>query len=111
MNEMRHYLLLISASKDNITEVRSALDRIKRLIDTNASPLWVDSKGLGVFVATDKVSAEIWNSTFTGGSIDFDVFSDALIVELGSDWAARRDAKPGHWLTTHLGHPLPRPRR
>ncbi|NYT25363.1 hypothetical protein H0A73_17320 [Alcaligenaceae bacterium] len=108
--EKRNYLVLISASKDNAALAQKFLKNIQSLVDKNAAPLWIDSKGAGVFVSTEQVASEIWSDTLDGTNHD-DATSikDILVVEVGADWAARRDAKTEHWLSTHVGNPRPVP--
>lgn len=109
-DEKRNYLVLISASKENAALAQKYLKNIQTLIDKNAAPLWIDSKGVGIFVSTELVAHEIWKSVFDGVTHDEGTAAkDILIVELGADWAARRDAKTEHWLSTHVGNPRPIP--
>jgi len=108
--DKRNYLVLISASKENAALAQKLLKNIQKLIDKNAAPLWIDSKGIGVFVSTNLVAYEIWKSAFDGVTHDEGTSAkDLLIVELGQDWAARRDAKTEHWLSTYVGSPRPIP--
>ncbi len=104
--EKRNYLVLISASKENAALAQKYLKNIQALIDKSAAPLWIDSKGVGVFVSTELVAFEIWKAVFDGVTHEEGTAAkDILIVELGADWAARRDAKTEHWLSTHVGTP------
>ena len=106
----RQYLILISASKENAALAQKLLKNIQQYIDRSASPLWIDSKGIGVFVTTKLVAWEIWREAFQSDRPEeLADTRDLLIVELGSDWAARRDAKTEHWLSTHVGSPRPVP--
>lgn len=66
--EKRNYLVLISASKDNAALAQKFLKNIQSLVDKIAAPLWIDSKGAGVFVSTDLVASEIWAATLEGTS-------------------------------------------
>ena len=110
--DKRNYLLLISMSQDNAAIGQRVLANIKNGVDSSATPLWIDSKGVGIFVTTDLVAFEIWKAAFTSGiPSEFTDTRDLLIVELGHDWAARRDAKTEHWLSTHVGSPRYAPRR
>jgi len=109
-SERRSYLILIAASKDNAALVQGLLRNLQTRVDAKAAPLWVDSKGVGILLSTHLVAWEIWREMFqvdVGG--DYGDTRDILIVEVGQDWAARRDAKTEHWLTTHVGTPRPVP--
>lgn len=75
----------------------------------NADVTWIDSKGLGVMFSTGMVGFDIWDAILEEKRVDFENIKDVLILELGRDWMARTDSKPSHWLTTHLGRPLPPP--
>ncbi len=109
-SEKRNYLVLISASKDNAALAQKFMKNIQDLIDKNAAPLWIDSKGAGVFITTDLVANEVWKATLDGVNQEEGTsIKDVLVVELGADWAARRDAKTEHWLSTHVGDPRPVP--
>ena len=102
----QHYLVLLSAGKDNLSMVQTIVQNIKKAVDSKADPLWIDSKGLGIFLEADLVASEIWNHAVSGLSHEqIESVKDMLIVEIGSDWAARRDARPEHWLTRHVGSP------
>ena len=104
--EQRNYLVLISASKDNAALAQKYLKNLQSLVDRNAAPLWIDSKGAGVFLSTELVATEIWNAALDGVNHDEGAATkDLLIVELGADWMARKDAKTEHWLKTHIGSP------
>lgn len=109
--EKRNYLVLISASKENASLAQLLLKNIQQHIDSKAAPLWIDSRGIGVFVSTDLVAYEIWQAAIQSNTLDIKDTRDLLVVELGDDWAARRDAKTEHWLSTHVGTPRIPPRR
>lgn len=110
-SKKRNYLLLVSASKETATVVRGILHRLKENVDMNADTTWIDSKGLGVMFSTDMVGYDIWDAILEEKRVDFENIKDVMIVELGRDWIARTDSKPDHWLSTHVGRPLPRPSR
>lgn len=108
--QKRPFLILMSASKVNAALAQKLLKNIQTYVDKAASPLWIDAKGIGVFLTTDLVASEIWRETFQSEKPeDLADTRDFLIVELGSDWTARRDAKTEHWLSTHVGSPRPAP--
>jgi hypothetical protein len=110
-DEKQNYLVLISASKENASLAQLLLKNIQQHVDPRAAPLWIDSKGVGVFVHTELVAHEIWKAAIQSERVDLKDTRDLLVVELGSDWAARRDAKTEHWLSTHVGSPRIPPRR
>jgi hypothetical protein len=103
----RNYLMLISASEQNAKAVLKMKENINCRVDSNAEPLWIDAKGVGIFITTELVAAEIWTHAVTDMGTQLETIRDLLIVELGSDWLARRDAKTEHWLATHVGQPFP----
>lgn len=95
------YLLLMSANKANAGAVKSVLDKAKKLADPLAAPLWIDANGVGVFIDAEATATELWDLLIPGT----EDFKDALIVEVGPDWIGRNEAKPTHWLRSHLGYP------
>lgn len=105
----KNYLMLISASKDNAKAIQSVMTNLKETVDKNAWPLWVDSKGLGVFIQTDLVAWEIRHAAFKGVTGDFTDIKDALVVEVGADWYASDDSPMKNWLMAHVGAPLVQP--
>lgn len=109
MSEKRNYLVLVAASVDTAQVVRGARERLISDIDANAATLWVDSRGLGIFVSTVLSASEVWESAVGGKAMPFEVLKDVLVVEVGKDWATRRETKTEHWLVTHSGWPSRRP--
>ncbi|MGP1613690.1 MAG: hypothetical protein ACTS5Y_01275 [Pollutimonas bauzanensis] len=101
----KNYLMLVSVSKDNAKAIQNVLTNLKETVDKNAWPLWVDSKGLGVFIKTDLVAGEIRHAAFQGVAGDFTDIKDALVVEVGPDWYASDDSPMKNWLTAHVGAP------
>ena len=108
----RQYLVLIAASKDNASLAQKQLENLKKHVDERAAPLWIDAKGIGVLLTTDMVASEIWRAMFQKEQgQDLGDTRNMLVLELGKDWAARRDDKIEHWLASHVGTPLaPMPR-
>jgi hypothetical protein len=102
----KNYLMLISVNEGNAAAIKKALANIKETIDKNAWPLWVDSKGLGVFIETDVVASEIRHAAFLGSSGDFTSIKDAMVIEIGHDWYASEDSPMKNWLMAHVGTPL-----
>lgn len=98
--EKSNFLLLLSMNKDSAPAAKSFLARIKSSIDPNAEPLWIDSKGIGVFISTDlpawKIWQQAWPQTLTKDqAMDL---KDFLIVQVGPDWEAKRDGTSAAWL-------------
>lgn len=105
----KNYLMLVSVSKDNAKSIQNVLKNLKETVDKNAWPLWVDSKGLGVFIETDLVAWDIRHAALHGVPGDFTDIKDALVVEVGPDWYASADSAMKNWLTAHVGAPLAQP--
>lgn len=98
--EKSNFLLLLSMNKDSGPAAKAFLMRIKTSIDQNAEPLWIDSKGIGVFITTDlptwKIWQQAWPDTLTKDqAMDLQNF---LVVQVGPGWEASRDGKPAAWL-------------
>jgi len=102
----RHYLMLVSASKDNMKAAQQIVDNVKKSIDRNAHPLWIDSRGIGLFIAADVTAGEIRSAAFEGVVGDFTDIKDTLILQIGADWYARDAAPFNNWLAAHVGPPL-----
>lgn len=105
------YLILLSAGKDNLSSVQSIVQNIKKNVDPKASPLWIDSKGLGIFVESPLVATSIWSSALS--ELEFsqtEALKDMVVIEIGKDWMARKDSTMTHWLATHVGSPRIAPR-
>ena len=98
----KNYLFLISASADSAASVQKIHRNLIQSVDAGCKPRWIDSRGAGFFISSKLTAAEIWSVAF----IDSKFSGDALAVELGRDWMARKDATTEHWLKTHLGSPL-----
>lgn len=103
----KNYLFLISASADNATSVQKIQRNLIESVDAGCKPRWIDSRGAGFFINTKLTAAEIWSAAF----IDSKFNGDAVVIELGRDWMARKEATTEHWLKTHLGSPLLHPTR
>ncbi|MHA7124251.1 hypothetical protein ACWV16_26470 [Achromobacter xylosoxidans] len=109
--EKRRYLVLLSASKDSLAMTQTIVENIRKEVDSRSNPLWIDSKGIGILVESDLVAAAIWSRAI--GGLDHDrseAVRDMLILEIGQDWMARKDAPATHWLATHVGSPRLVPR-
>lgn len=102
----RNYLALISVTKDNASLVQVLLKNIQKNIDEKASPLWIDSKGVGVFLSTELTAHDVWSLAISKDRPDdLHELKDILILEIGSDWAARKEAKTANWLKNNVGAP------
>lgn len=102
--EKNNFLLLLSMNKDSANAAKAFVSRIKTSIDETASPLWIDSKGIGVFISTDlpawKVLQLAWPENLTKDqAMDL---KDFLIVEVGPGWWAKPDTKYAGWLNSRF---------
>ncbi|MGS1109143.1 hypothetical protein ACVCNH_23005 [Achromobacter anxifer] len=105
-SEKRQFLVLLSASKDSLSMTQAIVQNLKKDVDPKSNPLWIDSKGIGILVETELVAASIWNRALAGLDHErSEALKDMLILEVGQDWMARKDAAATHWLTTHVGEP------
>lgn len=108
--EKRNYLVLISASKDNAALAQQIVKNIQTGVDKKAAPLWIDSKGIGLFVSTDLVAWEIRKAVLSiDKKLDPQDMKGFLVLEIGPDWAAPKEAAAEHWLASHAGNPRPVP--
>ncbi|RTZ40943.1 hypothetical protein EKL30_14700 [Candidimonas sp. SYP-B2681] len=105
----RNYLLLVSTSQDNLKAIQKVVSNLKATVDKNAIPLWIDSKGIGVFMTTDLVAIDIRSAAFEGVMGEFSNIKDVVVTEVGSDWYAGDQTQIKNWLTSHAGSPLPVP--
>ena len=99
----RRYIVLMSLSKDNAKVGQMALAGIRRDIDPGAGPLWIDSKGVGIFVSTSKSSREVWRAAFPEEqtSSQREGMKDMLVLELAADCLGWPDTKAMAWLNSH----------
>ncbi|TAN28858.1 MAG: hypothetical protein EPN31_07565 [Castellaniella sp.] len=106
----RPYLVLISAVKDNLALAQQIVKNIQTEVDERAAPLWIDSKGIGLLVNTELVAWEIRKEALSLNikTSPQDV-KGFLVLEIGPDWAAPKDATTAHWLASHVGDPRPVP--
>lgn len=110
--EASNYLILISASKDNLAFAQQILKNIQTHVDKKAAALWVDSKGIGILANTELVASEIRKEALgTDMKIGLEDLRGFLILQVGPDWATHKDAKAEHWLASHVGDPRPAPPR
>lgn len=99
-----NYLMLLSMNKDSAAAARAFLARIKANVDATASPQWIDSKGIGIFISTDlkawQVMKHAWPDTLTKDQI-MDL-QDFLILQVGPDWHGTGDSKASAWLNARF---------
>lgn len=103
---MKNYLVLVSMSKPNKATGDKIVSNLRTVCRDAVSPIWVDAAYVGIPVCTDRSAREIWVAAVEGMNEESDL-RDMLVVELGLDWLARKDARATHWLATHLGPPAP----
>jgi hypothetical protein len=99
----RNYLLLLSLSAANAAVGKEFMTRIKMNVDAAAAPLWIDSRGIGVFLSTELPARQIWLHAFPD-TLTFqqrEVLRDLLIVQVGPDFAGPPEAKSTVWLNSH----------
>lgn len=102
--ERRPYLILVAASKDNLSMTQAIVQNIQKHVDTKSNPLWIDSKGIGIFVQTELVASVIQERAVAGLKKDqLEAFKEMLVLEIGEDWFARKDAPTTVWLAKHVG--------
>ena len=104
----RRYLVLISMSAENVKVGQMALAGIKRDLDPHAAPLWIDSRGVGIFVSTPKGSREVWRACFPDeqSAKQRAGLKDMLVLEVGHDCLGWPETKAMAWLNSH---PAPDP--
>lgn len=99
----RNYFLLLSLSQSTAVIGKEFMVRIKTKVDPTAAPLWIDSRGIGVFLSTEIPARQIWRQAFPD-TLTFDqrqVLRALLIVQVGSDFAGPPESKPMAWLNSH----------
>ncbi len=106
--DKRNYLVLLSAANENPALARKVMDNLQAGVDRNAHALWVDGKSAGIFLITSLVASEIRHIALASDKPARDVsdMRDILILEIGDDWYARKEARAEHWLNAHAGKPL-----
>ena len=99
----KHFLMLLSLSKENPAVGKAVLDRLKGNVDSGATPAWIDSRGAGVFFTTDLPVWKIWSAAFPErlDREDQMTMKDMLIVQIGPGWyAGDSQTKYAAWLNT-----------
>jgi hypothetical protein len=105
--EKRHYLMLLSLDAKNAVSGKRLLTNLQQKVDSNSKPIWFDAAHTGIVFTTDMSAADVWGMLFVSEQ-DVQSFRDVLTVEIGPDWAARRQTTCANWMATHLGMPRPR---
>lgn len=105
----QNFLLLLSLNQANVRVGQAVVARIKATIDANAGALWIDAKGIGVFISTAKSATEIWRCAIpdTLSSQERSTLKDMLILHLASDHVGFPEAKAMAWLNSHKTQPTP----
>lgn len=101
----RNYLLLLSLSQATAAVGKEFMARIKAKVDSTAAPLWIDSRGIGVFLSTELPARQIWLHAFPE-SLTLDqrqALKDLLIVQVGPDFAGPSESRHVAWLNSHRG--------
>ena len=106
-SEKKHFLLLLSVSKENATLSKAVLDAVKAKVDPGASPLWIDGHGIGVFIETDLPAWKIWRTAAPQASLDdWATMKDMMLVQIGPGWYAQdNQTKAAAWM--HARYPRP----
>ena len=106
--EQKTFVLLLSLNKDNAKVGKELLARIKRDVDASAGPLWVDSKGIGVFISTPHPAWKVWKLAFpdTLDKEDRMALQDLLILQVGPDFYGNPNARAVAWMNSR--YPKPR---
>lgn len=105
----KNFLFLLALTQANPKLGVSALEKIRRLLDPSASPAWIDSRGVGIFLATDLPVHEVWRLSIPELKTHADRQSmrDVLILELGTHHLGFPETKGMAWLNSHatVEHP------
>lgn len=100
MGEQRNYMVLTTMTRQMAAAGKALMANIAK-IDPKAKPLWFDASHVGIVLTTELPAVDIWVKALDGISD----LNDALVIEIGNDWTARRESNFDHWFMTHLGTP------
>lgn len=102
--EKKSFLMLLSLNATNAAVGRAFMERIKKDVDANASPLWIDSHGIGVFISSDLPAWKIWAAAWPESLTNDQkmTLKDVLLVQVGPDWAGPSGAKHTAWLNSRF---------
>ena len=98
----RKYLVLLSLGAEDKKFGPQVLSKLRE-IDATASPEWIDSRGAGIFVFTEKTAAEIhrqcrdWDAT----DAQKEALRDLIVLQLGTNHCYRRESKIDAWMNAH----------
>lgn len=100
----RHFMFLLSLNQDNAAIGRAVLANFKSRIDPGASPLWIDSRGVGFFftsaLAQHELNAKLLPEVLT--SEQRLQLNDWLLVQVGPRFAGPPEAKSTAWLNARF---------
>lgn len=100
----RNYIMLISMAQSRAQLVQAALARLRREVDQNATPAWLDSTAACIFVSTDLDAKAVLGCMLPGNPTHEQIESvkDVVVIELGRDfygWST--STKTMAWLNSH----------
>lgn len=102
--DANHFLLLLSLNKGNAQIGRAFLARIKSAVDATAGPLWIDSKGIGVFVTSTHPAWKIWELA-NPLTLDKDQrmdLQDCLVLQVGPGFHGSPSSKAVAWMNSRF---------
>lgn len=98
----KNFLFLLSASAADRAALQQIHGNVTTLIDANAKPLWFDPTHVGYFISSALSAQQIWLKAFHElGQKYTQNLRDAMILEIGGDYAAGPDSKAAAWLNSH----------
>ena len=82
-----NFMVLLSLKSPNATVSKGVLARLQRDVDPDAAVIWLDPRGVGVFVSTSMRAREVWLAAIpeTLSTLELEALRDLLILQLGSD--------------------------
>lgn len=102
--EKKCFLMLLSMNKESASAAKAFLARIKAKIDPAASPQWIDSRGIGIFITTELPAWQIWREAWPESLTKDQVMDlqDFLVVQVGPGWMGRSEGKSAAWLNARF---------
>ncbi|WP_342617195.1 hypothetical protein [Rhodoferax sp. GW822-FHT02A01] len=103
--EKKNFLMLLSLTASNAAVGKAVIGRLKEKVDPAASPLWIDSRGVGVFITTDLPVYRIWYEAFPDNIAREDqmTMKNVVLVQIGPDWyAGDNQTTYGAWLNSRF---------
>lgn len=104
---MKKYLVLASLAQPNAATGKKVVANIAKISGRAVSPIWFDAAYFGIPVESKLIAADL-REVLVDGLTHASDLKDLLIIELGGDWWARPDSVAQHWLSVHVGRPVPR---